>query len=519
VDNFPPEEIVRSAVQLSSSRLRRQHELAARFAVTALRLPRLRDVLDEACYVVSQGIGSRFAKVLRFLPEENLFLLEHGVGWNAADIGVARLGADEASPAGFAHLTGRPVISNHLGQEHRFRTPELLIRYGIERAINVPIRGAPLSYGVLEADSTDGDDFIETDIVFLESVSSVISMTLERSLARSEANRSELFSAQILNASIDCIVVLSNQGSIEFINDSGQLQMGVEDFSQLVGTPWVDRWPASDRQRVEAALRGAAEGVASRFEAPYLTATDTLQWWDVSVAPIRNPDACDESVSQIVAVCRDVTERHEHELKLNRLISDRDNQLDMSDLMMKEVHHRVRNSLQLVQTLLFLQASLSGDESVKSQLKIAANRVQTVASVHQRLYQDNGIEATDAADYLAGLIEDLRGSFKDRPMSLDAPSMVLPANRLAPLGLIVCELVTNALKYGQGLVSVTLERDDAAVWLSVCDEGNGFPDNFPVPQGTGLGMRLVRTYAGFGTESVLVDRSVPFSKIVVKFKV
>jgi two-component sensor histidine kinase len=87
------------------------------------------------------------------------------------------------------------------------------------------------------------------------------------------------------------------------------------------------------------------------------------------------------------------------------------------------------------------------------------------------------------------------------------------------LGLVTAELITNALKYGRGKVSVELERVDDAVRLTVEDEGEGFPEDFPKPRGTGLGMRLVRTYAGRGSDSVAVDRSVSFSRITVTFKV
>jgi two-component sensor histidine kinase len=181
-------------------------------------------------------------------------------------------------------------------------------------------------------------------------------------------------------------------------------------------------------------------------------------------------------------------------------------QLGNSALMMKEVHHRVRNSLQLVQTLLALQANLAGDKSVATHLQAAATRVRTVGSVHHRLYQDDGAEATDATSYLRGLTADLAELAAGREVSLEGKSIVLPAARLAPLGLVTAELVTNALKYGRGTVRVTLERSDDAVLLTVEDEGDGFPIDFPKPQGTGLGMRLVTTYAGKGAGAVTVDQ-------------
>ena len=185
MDALPPEETIRSAVERSVGRLRLQHEIAVQFATSVLRVHSANALLDEACKAVSAGLRSRFAKVLRYQPESETFVLEAGVGWDPADIGTTELGADDASPAGHAFASGRPVLSNHLGTEHRFRTPDLLARHGIKRAINVPIRGIPETFGVLEADSSDDEDFTETDIVFLEAIANVISMSRERLAAES----------------------------------------------------------------------------------------------------------------------------------------------------------------------------------------------------------------------------------------------------------------------------------------------------------------------------------------------
>ena len=515
MDALPPEETIKSAVERSVTRLRMQHEIAVQFATSVLRLHSADVLLEEACKAVAKGLRSRFAKVLRYLPENGSFVLEAGVGWDPTDIGTLELGADDASPAGHAFASGRPVLSNHLGTEHRFRTPELLGRHGIKRAINVPIRGIPETFGVLEADSPDDEDFSETDIVFLEAIANVISMSRERLAAESQGGADELFSTSVLNASTDCIQVLSLDGSIEFMNDNGLVALGIDDFIDIGGRRCDDLWPQDQREKVVHALAQSAHGEPVRFEGPCPTVGGDARWWDVSVAPIRDAGGL---IRRVVLTMRDVTERHQNEEKLAALVSSQELQLGDSALMMKEVHHRVRNSLQLVQTLLALQANLAGDKSVATQLQAAATRVRTVGSVHHRLYQDDGAEATDATRYLQGLTADLAELSADREVTLEGESIVLPAARLAPLGLVTAELVTNALKYGRGKVRVKLERtEDHAVLLSVEDEGDGFPIDFPKPQGTGLGMRLVTTYAGKGHGAVTVDRTVPFSRILVKF--
>ena len=99
------------------------------------------ELLDETARLTAEGLEVEFCKVMEYLPGQNELLVRAGVGWDAGVIGSARVGADLASPAGFALRTGKPVISNHLENEERFRTPELLVKYGIRRAMNVILQG------------------------------------------------------------------------------------------------------------------------------------------------------------------------------------------------------------------------------------------------------------------------------------------------------------------------------------------------------------------------------------------
>lgn len=159
-----------------------------------------------------------------------------------------------ASPAGYALSTYRPVLSNHLGQEQRFRTPDLLKKYGIERAINVPIRGALQPFGVLEADSTEGDDFIESDLVFLEGISNVISMAVERLANGADEQLPDRYSESMLNASPDCVKILTTHGDIEFMNDAGMYLMHISELAEVRGKPWTQLWPDDSKPVVRDAM-------------------------------------------------------------------------------------------------------------------------------------------------------------------------------------------------------------------------------------------------------------------------
>jgi PAS domain S-box-containing protein len=512
---MPPAETIRAALQISHARLRKQHELVVEFGVESLRVSDVDKLLTQACQTVAVGMGTRFAKVLRPVPDSDEFILSHGVGWDESDIGRATVGADDASPAGYAFSANRPVISNHLSQELRFRTPALMKKYGIERAINVPIRGLALPYGVLEADSRDGDAFIESDLVFMEGISNVIAMAVERLAIDAGSDGPHLYSQSVLNASPDCVKILSAAGEIEFFNETGLCQMEIDSPDRVFGKPWAQLWPEESKSTIVNAVNRAAKGESVRFESFCPTAKGDPRWWDVTAAPIFSKRG---DIEKIIAVSRDITERRNHEASLASLIQIQNTKLSNSDLHLEEIHHRVKNSLHLVNTLLLLQANLAVEESVKSQLETAAGRVLTIAAVHERLYQNSQSQPVGAADYLHALLNDIGKAFGDRRIDLRADAFALSPERMAPLGLVISELVTNALKYGKGAIAVNVTHAGDHAMVIVADEGDGFPESYPKPNGTGLGMRLVKSYSGFGNDAVSVDRSAKTSTICVRFK-
>jgi two-component sensor histidine kinase len=177
----PPAGTAEPELSIEALRLRvRQQELLADYGVLALKGTPFSQLLHEAACVVADGLKAEFAKVLKYLPGEKRFLVCAGVGWETGVVGTATIGADTESPAGYALQTGKAVISNHLDIEERFRTPELLLQYGIRRAMNVILEGDGSPFGVLEVDSRSEGEFSQSDIVFLQGVANILGMAIER---------------------------------------------------------------------------------------------------------------------------------------------------------------------------------------------------------------------------------------------------------------------------------------------------------------------------------------------------
>lgn len=158
----------------------RQQENLAKLGVAALKGTPLDELLEEAARLSAQGLEAEFCKVLEHVPAENRLVMRAGVGWDEDLVGTASVGADIASPSGYALRTGKPVISNHLAIEERFRTPDLLAAHGVQRAINVILQGDGAPYGVLEVDSRLAGEFTERDIAFLQGTANILGMAIER---------------------------------------------------------------------------------------------------------------------------------------------------------------------------------------------------------------------------------------------------------------------------------------------------------------------------------------------------
>jgi GAF domain-containing protein len=157
-----------------------QQELLAELGVLALQGTSFNEMLDHTARMTAEGLRAEYCKVMEYLPAENRLIVRAGVGWGEGVVGQATIGTDLASPAGYALSTGKPVISNHLENEQRFRTPELLIEHGIRRAMNVILQGGGSPFGVLEVDSRQTRPPIEHDITFLQGAANILGMAIEQ---------------------------------------------------------------------------------------------------------------------------------------------------------------------------------------------------------------------------------------------------------------------------------------------------------------------------------------------------
>jgi two-component sensor histidine kinase len=185
----------------------------------------------------------------------------------------------------------------------------------------------------------------------------------------------------------------------------------------------------------------------------------------------------------------------------NRIIEKQGADLKMA---MKEIHHRVKNNLQVISSLLDLQALTIGDGQAAKAIRESRNRVQTMALIHQNFYQEESGTAIEMEGYINSLAQHLfsaynvKASYISLHTKIDA--VTLNADTAIGIGLVLNELISNALKHAfcrneTGILQITLEQKEDHLLLAVRDNGAGFPPHFNIHQAETFGYKLVRAFS------------------------
>lgn len=210
-------------------------------------------------------------------------------------------------------------------------------------------------------------------------------------------------------------------------------------------------------------------------------------------ATFDNPDG---SIAGFIGVMIDITEskKAEEDLQLS---------LHEKELLLKEIHHRVKNNLQTIASLLYLQSLSTDDEAIKKMLNEACSRVSAMGSIHQKLYQSADLTRIPFTDYISQLIEYLKESYGVDETKIRISVSVKPEDLFfdldtgIPCGLIINELVMNALKYAfrnrpGGTITIQMARDETDQnVLIVSDDGHGISEDFDLTPMKSLGMTIV----------------------------
>lgn len=212
-------------------------------------------------------------------------------------------------------------------------------------------------------------------------------------------------------------------------------------------------------------------------------------WAHVSFAPVMNSN---NSYSHWVVVGRDVTERRKREDELRESLEEK-------ETLLMEVHHRVKNNLAVVSSMMQLQAMEEQDELLQKKLYDSVVRIRTMVTIHELLYESRSFTKLDFSHNLkklTSMIDDTIRNNQNVTVDLECDQIILNVNQAIPLSLIANEVITNAYKHAfpkdkSGKITVELKEKNGTIDLSIFDNGIGIPDNFEEKKSTSLGLKLI----------------------------
>ncbi|MDD5757997.1 MAG: PAS domain S-box protein [Desulfobulbaceae bacterium] len=317
----------------------------------------------------------------------------------------------------------------------------------------------------------------------------------ERKILEKEREQFQIF----FNNSIDMMCIANPNGTFLKVNPTCEKLLGYSE-EELLSRPFVDFIHPDDKQpTLDEMARLIKCGSSLNIENRFQRKDGTYLWLSWQAKYNR-----EENLT--FANARDITERKKTEKTLRQAVREK-------EVMLKEIHHRVKNNMQVVYSLLSLQARNIDDSIIRTMFEESKNRISSMSLIHEKLYLSPDLSLIDFKEYIDRLVAEIASTYNrpDIVFTVDMPPLQFDINISIPCGLIINELVSNCLKHAfpngkKGTITIRMsENSEGELSLSVSDDGIGFPAEIDYANTTSLGMQLIVVLAGQLNGTVKLD--------------
>ena len=336
-------------------------------------------------------------------------------------------------------------------------------------------------------------DYVKKTSGFWDELPPVLERVATLTRIKGHLNESNALMRTIVEHTSDLVAVSNGNGNLVYLSPVCFALLGREP-KELIGQPWADFVAPEDRDAVLSMLDGPGENSTKAVTVRCCRKDGSFAWVELRVARLETSTWAQP---MIVLTLHDVTAHREHEQQTQSTLREK-------EVLLREVYHRVKNNLQVIQSLLKMRARTLPEGEMRDLMTDTIQRVHAMALVHERLYQMDDLAHVSLSSYLLDLFDGALSSSSLQPgqihIGLDAEEILLDLDGAIPFGLLLNELLSNSLKHGfpggrTGTVDVSIHRISGAVHMVVKDDGIGLPEHFNAAACTSMGMKLAGSLA------------------------
>jgi len=311
-------------------------------------------------------------------------------------------------------------------------------------------------------------------------------------------------------------ILLSNPKALELLGLSEDQLLGKTSFDPDWNVIHEDGSPFPGPDHPVPQAIATSQSVRKVIMGVYRPAIGDRIWLLVDAVPQFSGEG---ALIHVVCTFIDISDRKSAEEKINNLLREK-------ELLIKEVHHRIKNNMNSINGLFTLQAATLKDNAVVTALEDAANRVRSMMVLYDKLYQSSETKEISVKNYIPSLVDEIITNFPNCMLvnvDKEIGDFVLDLKKLQPLGIIINELLTNIMKYAftgrvDGTISVSAELKDTYALIVISDNGNGLPLSVDFENPEGFGLKLVKLLAEQMDGSIRVERG-EGTKFLLEFSI
>ena len=468
--------------------------LIAQFGLETITEKNIDTLFKKATSLLAKILDVEYTKVLEILPNKKFLKLRAGVGWHKGLVGNSTVENNKNSQAGFTLLKTTPVIVENLKTETRFCAPKLLADHDVISGMSVIIQGKNTPFGILGIHTKEHRVYSKDDINFLQSIANVLAGVIFRDSAEKELRESEEKYRMLTEQSSLGTLIVAN-GRIIFANKGISDILGFsinELLSWNLNTITQHIHPEDLQIALEKYNKILNEELSSFQSEIRMKKKNEVYLYTRQYSKRIQFQGNPALYINII----DISEQKKNESLLESSITEK-------EILLKEIHHRVKNNLQIISSLIVLQEQNVKDERILRIFKDFQSRIKVMALIHQTLYNSEDLNKIHISNYIKNLVNNLfkvySANSRQIKLQLNIENIDFSLDNAIPCGLIINELVSNSLKHAfsknkDGKIIVTLKKtNNNKKLLDVYDNGIGFPKDVDYINPDTLGLKLIST--------------------------